>query len=110
MIDISLYRQIIGRFFPNSKSLKKFKTSNQLSVGPRLRLSISKFYMLAVFLTVMLVVVISCNSSILIQRKQFCTYELQNEPIKYHTPRKLFVGNFYGRCMNGYIKISPKGV
>ena len=96
MIDISLYRQIIGRFFPNSKSLKKCKTIGPLSVRPRLRLSISKFYILAVFLSVMLVVVISCNCSHLIQRKQFCKYELQNESIKYHSPRKQFVGNFTG--------------
>ena len=109
MIDISLYRQKIGRFIPKIKSFKKFRKCSPVAVGPRQRHSHLWLRVLAIVLTVMLVT--PCSYSLVLRDRGYSSkFQFANGLSIYYTPRKQLVGNFYGRYINGNGKDSPKGV
>ena len=115
MIDISLYRQRIGSFFPSISCAKRYKKGTFVSAGLRHRLSHLQFILCALVLTV-----IGVGSSLLLQRMEksikFYSYEKSlnflstSEIMNYYNPRNQLVGNFYGRYVNGNGKGLPKGV
>ena len=109
MIDISLYRQKIGRFIPKIKSFKKFRKCSPVAVGPRQRLSHLRLRVLAIVLTIMLVT--PCSYSLVLRDRGYSSkYQFANGLSIYYTPRKQLVGNFYGRYINGNGNNSPESV